>query len=99
MLVLDSCFSGSRVELARERGLQDVVVQAACASGETTYDDLFTRLIVRYHNGELTRDEALTVMRKSGTCSMHPCAYVPWGDVNTPLTCETSNKAFHLLST
>ena len=51
------------MELARERGLQDVVVQAACASGETTYDDLFTRLIVRYHNEELTRDEVqLTVM-------------------------------------
>jgi hypothetical protein len=34
MLVLDSCHSGRWVELAEGRGLKDVVVQAACSSGE-----------------------------------------------------------------
>jgi ankyrin repeat protein len=98
VLVLDSCHSGKWVELAREHNLQDVIIQAACASGEVTFDKFFTELIIRYHKGEVTRDEALTVTRSSRRLKMHPCAYVPWGDVSTPLTCERSNKVFTFLS-
>jgi hypothetical protein len=98
VLVLDSCHSGKWVELAREHNLQDVTIQAACGSGEVTFDKFFTELIIRYHRGEVTRDEALTVTRSSRRLKMNPCAYVPWGDVSTPLTCKRLDKVFTFLS-
>ena len=98
MLVLDSCHSGKWVEEARERNLQDVAVQAACASDEVTIDGWFTSLLVRYHNKKVSRDEALTSARVSHAKTMHPCAYVPWKDTNEPLVCEKLDREFTMLS-
>ena len=98
VLVLDSCHSGKWVERAKERNLMDVAVQAACGPDEVTFDKFFTQLLIRYHNGKLSKDEALTNSRTSYENSMHPCAYVPWRDTSVPLSCGKTKKEFRMLT-
>jgi hypothetical protein len=56
-----------------------------------TYDRFFTELIIKYHKGEVTRDDAMITARNARSTKMTPCAYVPWRDVSIPLTCDEND--------
>jgi len=74
LLVLDSCHAGHWVAAAQQRSAEDVLVQAACLSDETTKDGLFTPVLVKYQDSRISWDEAL---RQLSVCGVHPIIYAP----------------------
>jgi hypothetical protein len=75
VLVLDSCHSGAWVRMARERKLEDVVVQSACAEDEGSLQGAFLQAWLAAQRHECRPEEAVANLHHAG---MHPEVYLPW---------------------